>query len=392
MVISIAFKVADPLLIFQIDGSSDSDEGDSIWLSASNRLKTIRKHPDLKYLITKEKTENRGLSSDRDKYYLNIKSDFNGTFLMDPQHISNKCDSIGLWPPGTAFPNAKSSSYNPPSSACRASPTFPRRLPYKFEDEKMEYFFKAKQMGPNHKFQVDSSAFDAGAVVLNPYNNFSVQDKILRDALLDNIITDSLIEAGNTRLSAIIENWDHVLNLIKKGDLDFKIELGYLLEISRLAFASNLRSRNDIIAAFASNKVLLRDRILFSTAGAFQTRDMLKRTSLFSSEAFGDLPESFINALNASAGNPYSSLSLKVTKRENSSSKTSDNKKFKEFHRSPLNIPGPSSASSSSSATDLNQSQVQAGRGVHLPARGRGAAARPQYHNSAKFSKFQNKN
>ena len=115
---------------------------------------------------------------------------------------------------------------------------------------------------------------------------------------------------------------------------------------------------------------------------------MLKRTSLFSSEVFGDLPESFTNALNASAGNPYSSLSLKVTKRENSSSRTSDNKKFKEFHRSPLNIPGPSSASSSSSATDLNQSQVQAGRGVHLPARGRGAAARPQYHNSAKFSKF----
>ena len=55
MVISIAFKVADPLLIFQIDGSSDSDEGDSIWLSASNRLKTIRQHVDFKYLITKER-------------------------------------------------------------------------------------------------------------------------------------------------------------------------------------------------------------------------------------------------------------------------------------------------------------------------------------------------
>ena len=78
-----------------------------------------------------------------------------------------------------------------------------------------------------------------GSVQLAPFENFSIQDKILRNGLIDNAITDTLIEAGTNRLNALSENWDYVFDLIMKGKIDFKRELKFLMEIGGLAFASN---------------------------------------------------------------------------------------------------------------------------------------------------------
>ena len=210
------------------------------------------------------------------------------------------------------FPTAKK-HYNPTMAACNVYklPSWPKRLPFKCKDAKMEEFLRAGQLSDRNKFQVDLSVLDLGVVSLSPYDNYASQDKILRNGLIDNFITDSLIEAGNVRLQALWDNWDYVLDMIKKGNLDFKCELRHLMELGSLAFASNLLNRNDLIAGFTNNKMYLRERLLFKTKGNSLTKDKLRLSNLASPSVFGDLPESFTKTLNAAAGNPYSSLVLK---------------------------------------------------------------------------------
>ena len=211
-------------------------------------------------------------------------------------------------------------------------------------------------------------------MTLSPYDNFSSQDKILRNGLIDNIITDHLIEAGNVRLQALLNNWDYVLDLIKKGNLDFKSELKYLLEIGGLAFASNLLNRNDLIAGFTNNKMHLRDKILFKTRGNPQTRDKLRLSNLASPSVFGDLPESFTKTLNASAGNPYNFLVLKSNPfRREASSEASGSRDLKKPRLgSRFNINFAESSSSPNKSPPVAFREVSSTQ----PTRGRGSFGR----------------
>ena len=296
----------------QVDDNSSSDsEGAEDLSSAYKKLKWLRAHNDFKHLVSKEKALGRGASS-KDKLSLNINPDFTGTFLMAPQHFDYRKDTIGLWPSKVIFPRAKE-SYNPTKSDCNLSnaPVWPRRLPIKFQDAKIEEFLTAGQLTNKNKAHLDLSVHALGSVELSPYENFSVQDKILRNGLIDNSITDTLIEGSNVRLQAFHDNWDYVLDLIKKGEIDFKGELKYLMEIGGLAFASNQRNRNDVAAAVTNNKIQLREKVLYKTSGSAQTKEKLKLSNLASPAIFGELPESFMRTLNASAGNPYNQLVLK---------------------------------------------------------------------------------
>lgn len=296
----------------ELSGSSDSDSEDEEDLTSTyKKLSFLKSHKDFKYIISKEKEVGRGTNS-KEKLSLKVNPDFTGTFLMKPQHFDSKKDSVGLWPNKVIFPKPND-SYTPSKSACNMSnmPKWPKRLPIKFQNSTIENFLTAGQLTDKNKAQLDLSVHSLGSVQLAPFENFSVQDKILRNGLIDNAITDTLIEAGNNRLNALYENWDYVFDLINKGQIDFKRELKFLIEIGGLAFASNQRNRNDVAAALTNNKIQLRDQVLFKTKGSSQTKDKLRLSNLASPHIFGELPESFMSTLNAAAANPYNNLVLK---------------------------------------------------------------------------------
>ena len=295
----------------ELSGSSDSDSEVEDLNSTYKKLEFLRSHKDFKHLIAKEKEVGRG-STSREKLALKIDPDFTGTFLMNPQNFDSRKDTIGLWPPKVIFPRPNE-AYTPSKSACNISnvPVWPKRLPIKFRNSNTENFLTAGQLTDKNKAQLDLSVHDLGSVQLAPFENFSIQDKILRNGLIDNAITDTLIEAGTNRLNALSENWDYVFDLIMKGKIDFKRELKFLMEIGGLAFASNQRNRNAVSAALTNNKIQLRDQVLSKTKGSSQTKDKLRLSNLASPHIFGELPESFKSTLNAAAANPYSNLVLK---------------------------------------------------------------------------------
>ena len=318
----------------ELSGSSDSDSEVEDLNSSYKKLSFLKGHKDFKHLISKEKEVGRG-SNSKEKLALKIDPDFTGTFLMKPQHFDSKKDSIGLWPPKVIFPRP-TESYTPSKSACNMTnvPVWPKRLPIKFQNRTIENFLTAGQLTDKNKAQLDLSVHDLGSVQLAPFENFSVQDKILRNGLIDNAVTDTLIEAGSSRLNSLYENWDYVMDLITKGKIDFKRELKFLMEIGGLAFASNQRNRNDVAAALTNNKIQLRDQVLFKTKGSAQTKDKLRLSNLASPHIFGELPESFRSTLNAAAANPHNNLVLKNKRSYGSySSKVSYGSKVPYFKR-----------------------------------------------------------
>ena len=246
----------------------------------------MKKHPHYKSLVKKDTPKGRGPSS-KEQLFLNVKTDFEGTFLMAPNTYDHKRDRIGCWSSKTSFPKADS-NYNPSKKVCNyVGPEWPKRVPCKFKDKESENFLNAEQLIEKNKVELDLSVHKYGTISLSPYENFSLQDKILRNSIIENSITDTLIGSNKERLEFLRDNWDDILDKIKNGEVDFKTELNYLCNVSDMSYASNLRNRNSDIAAFTNNKMTLRDRVLFKCNGNEKTKKKLRLSNLASPAVLG---------------------------------------------------------------------------------------------------------
>ena len=82
--------------------------------------------------------------------------------------------------------------------------------------------------------------------------------------------------------------------------IELKQKYKIIVESLKLASISSLRAKQFTSAAFTSNKMGLRQKILDKCNGPSYSKELLKRTSLASSGLFGAVPEYFITKLDSS--------------------------------------------------------------------------------------------
>ena len=163
---------------------------------------------------------------------LKIVLDLDNTWLGNPPpEVAG--DTVGSWPEHTDFPTMEK-AYTPPGMG----KYLPRKLPLVFEDQKVEKFLTAKSIARNQEIKLDPRAFEPSVIKTDKGTNYHIIDFFARQAILENSVVDTFLEAG--------------IRLARAEDASVDI-LPVLLNLLKLAWASNLRCRTFIFALFTNN-------------------------------------------------------------------------------------------------------------------------------------------
>ena len=181
----------------------------------------------------------RSFSSEISSPKLNISLDFSKTWCQDPTpSIAN--DTVGVWPPSTAFPSWDR-HFTPPD--CQLE--MPLQLPVHFPDSKLEKFLKAKCLMHNNTVSLNPLVFEPCEIKLESGSNVHNIDALARKAILENAIVDTLVESTVNLTGHFLDN----TNLL--NDAAAVLDKISLLNSSlRLAWSANLRCRTFLIDIF----------------------------------------------------------------------------------------------------------------------------------------------
>ena len=237
-------------------------------------------------------SDNRARSFSSSKVLPKIKllPNIKGTWLDTPKPVF-KSDEIGSWPKDTKFPTADKSLL-PNNNILK----IPSPIPVLIHDEILRDFLEGKSLLDGDKVQLPSFAFEPSSLNVDRSSNFALFDSLSRKGLLENFITDQLIDKQLKFVRDILSNWDELTN-----HTFLKRMIATLENLTMLSFQSSLRAQQYMIALFVTNKKAFRKYILDQCNGSEDTKDILKGTCFATPTLFGDIPESFLKKFDNSA-------------------------------------------------------------------------------------------
>ena len=266
----------------------DSDEQKSDMKARNNLLKLCAEIVEDKFIWVNN-SRDRSLVQSDEVPKLKIKPDFKDSWFDTPDS-DTATDTIGVWPPATNFPQV---GRNQVPEAYKKK--IPLPLAAKAESKFLEDFLHAGRMDSNNQINLNTLVFDKSQYKLPKSHLGPINDAFIREQLLDNLITDEVLELTDTLLGLTL---DEVANnssgLSAKDLLDNTVSnLNYVRKVNTLGSQCNLRGRHSTLALYTKNKIALREEVLQDFSGPDHTKNILKGTSLFHKELFGPLPESF---------------------------------------------------------------------------------------------------
>ena len=215
---------------------------------------------------------------------------------LDPPSKLHTNDSVGIWPPGTAFP--KHASAYP--SHCKS--TVPKRP----VDIKMEDRLKDFLDGPLIKDgRLDSQVFypDTCAIKTLPQVNM---DKILRSGLSEGFLNVEYVRFLLEMIPLIRDEFCQRLSIPPKSSQEAEgtafPTLDLMHNVLGLMAHGIHRNNNILISAYVNNKLSVRDHVLDRFKGLQSTKHVLRGSDFYTKEIFGPLPESFKDSLSSHNG------------------------------------------------------------------------------------------
>ena len=202
-------------------------------------------------------------------------------------------DTVGYWPKYTKFPGSNDLIRTPSD----AKKLLPIKFMYYAENELLRSFLApaTKLVDKDGNLWLNPEVFYSAEFHVSSSNSGSWVDRSLRAQLLDNLITDELIDMS-------IQLIDRALDIPTKNPNSQPKDITNLIEESLelldtsiiLSSASNLRGRHTLITSIAKNKLALRDEVLKAHSGGVCSKEILRGSSFLSPDLFGPLPNSFL--------------------------------------------------------------------------------------------------
>ena len=319
------------------------------------------------WIKIKEKGKDRDFASNlyNIKFILGMENE--SSWLANP--APKPGDTFGTWSKDVELPT---STANIVPNDRKAG--LPSAIPFEFECSNIDKFLSAKTIIHANKVRLDERVFNPPECTVSPKENAHTIDSLLRGAISENALCDKFIMSVK----------DEVVKWADPDicdNVDIKQKYKILVESLKLASISSLRAKQYTTAAFTSNKMGLRQKILDRCTGHNYSKDLLKRTSLASSGLFGPVPESFISKLDNSIGTRENfmlkpSASSSSVKRSLSSS-TGPQKRLRGTGRVHFDHHRPHSSNTQSSfEKDLGSSNFRGSPRAHPTPRGQRVRSR----------------
>lgn len=182
----------------------------------------------------------------------------NSWFLSPP--VQNHPDTVGYWPNDTKFPYVGSDMARVPDDS---KDTISIKIPKNHAAPLADYLFKQN--------------------------------------LLDNLITDTLIERTDDLVNLALKFPKENYNMGYKDIIESLLtQLSMIQKTNTLSAASNLRSHHGILASICKNKLILREEVLAASkggSGSAFAKQCLKGSHFFTPDLFGPVPESLLKSI-----------------------------------------------------------------------------------------------
>ena len=222
---------------------------------------------------------------------INLCPDLEGSWLVVPKPMAP--DTVGYWPKYTKFPGH--------SDLIRAPSDAKKLLPIKFlhytENDLLKSFLDpaTKLVNKDNYLWLNPEVFQSAEFHNHSSNNGSWIDRSLRAQLLDNLITDELIDMSLQLIDRALDIPTKNPDLQPKDITNLIEETLELLDTSViLSSASNLRGRHTLITSIVKNKLALRDEVLRAHSGGVCSKEILRGSNFLSPDLFGPLPSSLL--------------------------------------------------------------------------------------------------
>ena len=219
---------------------------------------------------------------------VNVKPNWNGTWYDTP--APEGTDSIGYWPPSTKFPT-KAANKVPEKSKHKV----PIKFAFKAEKKDLENFLDNTMSISQNTVRLDSSAFETPSYKFPSTHLGTAFDHMIKEELTDNLVTDEFIDINEKLITSSLDLIQSNSENLSDADMLKRLEakLITIQKTNTLSGASNLRGRHSILATYTFNKMSCREEVLADHNGPEHTKELLRGSSLFHSDLFGRLPESF---------------------------------------------------------------------------------------------------
>ena len=325
-------------------------------------------------VVFENKGRERSLTKVDDTPKVNVKPNWNGTWYDTP--APEGTDSIEYWPPSTKFPT-KAANKVPEKSKHK----IPIKFAYKAENKDLEHFLDNTISVSQNTVWLDSSAFESPSYKFPSTHLGTAFDQMIKEELSDNLVTDEFIDINEKLITSSLDLIQTNNENLSDADMIKRLEakLITIQKTNTLSGASNLRGRHSILATYTFNKMSCREEVLADHNGLEYTKELLRGSSLFHSDLFGRLPESFQDRI---IKNRSSYILRKKGTNPSSSAKTVSAAPVNSLKRSFINQGGNNSKSQNvgnlgfrttpMSNTSQNYQKVQAPRASRPRGRGIG--------------------
>ena len=229
---------------------------------------------------------------------INFTEDFEHTWLADPPANSSSTpgDTIHSWQSSDKTTNYPQVDKNFVPNEFKDY--MPRAIPIFIANKKLDDCLSGPALFKNNKATVDSRVFKVSDVKVTN-NHFNQIDSMSRKLLIENLVSDTIIDNSLSFMSDTLENWDSI-----PSD-QLKDKFNVLFQSHKILSASSLRLRNLGCSIFTTNKLAVRDEILDSFEGNQDTKVQFRGSVFGHNSVFGPLSESFYTRLHSNPAQAY---------------------------------------------------------------------------------------
>ena len=217
-----------------------------------------------------------------------VTCDTSESWLCEPP-LRVDTDTHGSWSEEVEFPNlTKRACLVPYTNDARSK--LANSVPYMIKEKSLSDFFSTP-LCLKSKVKLPNMIFDKAEFTLPKGANFQLIDKLAKKCLLQNLIADKLMEGANALLGSTFEELDSLSSEAIKENLEV------CRNMFQMCFMVNQRGRQELVSLYTANKMKLRDMVLSVHSGCPSSKNILRGTSLFTPNLFGEIPQSHRQAV-----------------------------------------------------------------------------------------------
>ena len=174
-------------------------------------------------------------------------------------------DTVGYWPRYTKFPGSSDVTHVPTDE----KKLTPIKFLYYTEDELLESFLSpARMTDRSGNLWLNPEVFASASFHVPSSSVCPWLDKGLRAQLVDNLVTDELIDITDKLITIALDIPNTNPNATPKEIVNLIMDVLELINTSViLSSASNLRGRHTTLTSIVKNKLFLRDEVLKAHSG-----------------------------------------------------------------------------------------------------------------------------